>query len=208
MSTGTGVQYCMDCGQFYNVDCGHKCAHPGEGIGRKSIETINAIVEVWTKSLSDFAQNIISAFDCNNFLLMGVPDAGSSDVQYPDEDADYQIDAEPAEAKPPSELKPCPFCGSDDLSVIEEQVVCQNEECHAINADPCDNCFPHIEEWNTRPIEDALLMRAEKAEVRNGKLLAVLRDLYEDCSETSFVITHARVSLDVLEAARKALEEE
>jgi predicted FMN-binding regulatory protein PaiB len=31
MSTGTAQGYCLDCGKFFNMDCGHVCQYPGQG---------------------------------------------------------------------------------------------------------------------------------------------------------------------------------
>jgi len=67
-----------------------------------------------------------------------------------------------------SELRPCPFCGSSNVAEVDTQAVCQN--CHAINGDPFDYDYPRIEEWNTRPIEDALTARIAELEQENARL--------------------------------------
>ena len=70
-----------------------------------------------------------------------------------------------------SELKPCPFCGTLPQAnawifrgISETRYFCPNQEC------PLSVRTVTLEDWNTRPIEDALLTRAEKAEAENAKL--------------------------------------
>ena len=69
-----------------------------------------------------------------------------------------------------AELKPCPFCGRSgailDEPLNEDEYGCFcNALCGAIG--PCDEDGEKaVEFWNTRPIEDALLKRAEAAEAR------------------------------------------
>lgn len=64
-----------------------------------------------------------------------------------------------------SELKPCPFCGHEaSESFLGEGFVA----CGSFNCQIGMTIFDP-NSWNTRPIEDALLARAEKAEaVING----------------------------------------
>jgi len=81
------------------------------------------------------------------------------------------------------ELKPCPFCGGNALSTLDPEKI------------SCDDCGGRMiyyynlsvdEEWNTRPLEDALLeacraafafveMHAEREEEPGP--VAELRDL-------------------------------
>lgn len=69
-----------------------------------------------------------------------------------------------------SELKPCPFCGGKaeqyvSLSYsIERSVGCTECGADAVGSD-----------WNTRPIEDALLARAEAAELELVELKERMR---------------------------------
>ena len=63
-----------------------------------------------------------------------------------------------------TELKACPLCASVAEhcdSGGRELVACSSQKCplYVVTAEPAA--------WNTRPIEDALLARAEKAEVKH-----------------------------------------
>ena len=66
-------------------------------------------------------------------------------------------------------LRPCPFCGKMPESYNDDGVNfywCANEDCENFDQ-VCGICEIA---WNTRPIEDALLARAEKAEAENATL--------------------------------------
>ena len=75
-------------------------------------------------------------------------------------------------------LKPCPFCGSDageqDIIIVGrglcKMVFC--EKCHIDFKNPTS-----IEQWNTRPAEDALTAEVErlKGEVARIKMLITYR---------------------------------
>lgn len=66
-----------------------------------------------------------------------------------------------------SELKPCPFCGGEaELCYSEVDIFCR--KC---------NVMQETEMWNTRPIEDALQARAEKAEEMVERLIEAGDDL-------------------------------
>jgi hypothetical protein len=56
-------------------------------------------------------------------------------------------------------LKPCPFCGESAGWVTDE---CGIECGHCVATGPWRDL--HEADWNTRPIEDALRVRAEAAE--------------------------------------------
>ncbi len=71
------------------------------------------------------------------------------------------------------ELKPCPFCGGKaeiEVDGMFRWVECKNEHCGAsgkvfsflVDAGNANNIVAN--NWNIRPIEDALRDRAEKAE--------------------------------------------
>jgi hypothetical protein len=64
-----------------------------------------------------------------------------------------------------SELKPCPFCGTLPQAnawifrgISETRYFCPNQEC------PLSVRTVTLEEWNTRPIEDALNARIAELE--------------------------------------------
>jgi NMD protein affecting ribosome stability and mRNA decay len=66
---------------------------------------------------------------------------------------DYEQDWEGGERM--SEIKACPFCGGAKICTEK-----------GININYCDNCSAesNIEQWNTRPIEDALQARIDELE--------------------------------------------
>lgn len=70
-----------------------------------------------------------------------------------------------------SELKPCPFCGGTNIKLGQVEISCPQEIGYYHHCDECNSSnevIPYMDkavaEWNTRPIEDALLARAEAAE--------------------------------------------
>jgi len=62
-----------------------------------------------------------------------------------------------------SELKPCPFCGSDNVKSEEPLDVIYCLDCGAEMA-------TDLGDWNTRPIEDELHARIAELEVENERL--------------------------------------
>lgn len=71
-----------------------------------------------------------------------------------------------------TELKPCPFCGelpsAESLGEDGYYICCGNIDCESM-----DVISP--EAWNTRPVEDALQERAEKAEADAERLFKAAR---------------------------------
>jgi hypothetical protein len=62
------------------------------------------------------------------------------------------------------ELKPCPFCNSEPYDARPDEMNiawCKNSACEFSESIP-------VEQWNTRPIEDAL--RAEIAALKEAQL--------------------------------------
>ena len=64
-----------------------------------------------------------------------------------------------------SELKPCPFCGCEAQvnawtmhGITESRCFCSNSDC------PNSVRTVALEQWNTRPIEDALIARIAELE--------------------------------------------
>lgn len=90
-----------------------------------------------------------------------------SDNEYPDEYLDENGN-EYQEEKPEQErgeLRPCPFCGTLPQAnawifrgISETRYFCPNQEC------PLSVRTVTLEEWNTRPIEDALEARIAELE--------------------------------------------
>jgi len=68
------------------------------------------------------------------------------------------------------ELKACPFCGSSNTTLDYYEISCPQELGTIVVCNDCGASAKSIVDWNTRPIEDALLARAEKAEAENATL--------------------------------------
>lgn len=63
-------------------------------------------------------------------------------------------------------IKACPFCGeSPHIYAEKDQVICSDEKCLM------SLTWIDVEIWNTRPIEDALQARAEKAEAMVERMI-------------------------------------
>jgi hypothetical protein len=77
-----------------------------------------------------------------------------------------------------SELKPCPFCGRKPYE-RGGYVSCHTEECLA-NADYHEPAIGSIEDWNTRPIEDALNARIAELEKDLSNKEIEYTDLWDD----------------------------
>jgi len=87
--------------------------------------------------------------------------------EYPDEYLDEN--GNPCEAEPEQkrgELKPCPFCGGmpkvNDWTlkgITDKRCFCDNEKCPVYLSKTIA-----IDDWNTRPIEDALNARIAELE--------------------------------------------
>ena len=106
-----------------------------------------------------------------------------SDNEYPDEYLDENGN-EYQEEKPEQErgeLRPCPFCGTLPQAnawifrgISETRYFCPNQEC------PLSVRTVTLEQWNRRPIEDALNARIAELELRldvyNGNMYDVVVD--------------------------------
>jgi len=102
--------------------------------------------------------------------------------EYPDEYLDEN--GNPCEAEPEQkrgELKPCPFCGGmpkvNDWTlkgITDKRCFCDNEKCPVYLSKTIA-----IDDWNTRPIEDALNARIAELEAEVTKCHE-LQDSYCD----------------------------
>lgn len=70
-------------------------------------------------------------------------------------------------------LRECPFCGGNTAHYVGE-AGSMNVKCQW-----CDAEHNSAADWNTRPIEDALLKRAEAAEKRVFELEQAMNDLLD-----------------------------
>lgn len=98
----------------------------------------------------------------------------------------------------PSEILPCPFCGSEHLYFgdwgmhgTQDKVSCGNE---------CIERVP-VETWNSRPAEEALQKRIAELEAERDRLREALQRI--SCYQTPIA---AYWQNEVLTIARKALE--
>ena len=96
-----------------------------------------------------------------------------------------------------SELKECPFCGQQPKETKYREFGknpreyslyhCPNEECPSYFTKPGPMT---AEDWNNRPIEDALRERAERAEVMIEQLIELAQNMrfrlavYDDIDPT------------------------
>ncbi len=96
-------------------------------------------------------------------------------------------------------MKPCPFCGKQpeytDYSaqpyfVFPREVACNNPDCLVNPSCAGKSKEDAIGEWNTRPIEDALLYACEYA-----------LSVYENITSVGFVSYENKPARDVLRAA-------
>lgn len=79
------------------------------------------------------------------------------------------------------ELRPCPFCGGEAQvntwtmrGITESRCFCSNSDC------PNSVRTVALEQWNTRPIEDALHARIAELEALVQQLIWVGNDLLID----------------------------
>lgn len=100
----------------------------------------------------------------------------------------------------PSEILPCPFCGSRHLYFgdwgmhgTQDKVSCGNE---------CIERVP-VETWNSRPAEEALQKRIAELEAERDRMREALRGLIGKCR---LRWQEVNVSRETIDAAFKALE--
>ena len=79
-----------------------------------------------------------------------------------------------------SELIPCPFCGGDSVTLqsLGDHTRAGCVDCGAEVTRPMGLYRNAMIEWNTRPIEDALQARAEKAEKMVERLMRMVEDRF------------------------------
>lgn len=94
------------------------------------------------------------------------------------------------------ELKPCPFCGSEDVRFPE-----------SIGEPPYNACrlcgsMALIAKWNSRPIEDALRAEVERLKVAEGEAMLVVES--QDASIAALKDERDECALGVMTASERA----
>ncbi len=74
------------------------------------------------------------------------------------------------------ELKPCPYCGSKAIITAEGYCSCSNNNC------PSDCVILSIDDWQSRPVEDALRKQLEESEADKHILKLEIEIVKEICS--------------------------
>ena len=72
------------------------------------------------------------------------------------------------------ELRPCPFCKSNNTTLDYYEISCPQELGTIVVCNDCGASAKSIVDWNTRPIEDALNARIAELEEENAALKAKL----------------------------------
>ena len=82
----------------------------------------------------------------------------------------------------PSEILPCPFCGSEYLQFGDwgthgayDKVACGNG---------CTDWLP-VERWNSRPVREAKTVRIAELEAERDRLMKIQAELYQDLHEAA-----------------------
>ena len=89
------------------------------------------------------------------------------------------------------ELKPCRVCGSKAMVIAKDLCVCSNYSCPSLGGFSFD-------EWNARPLEDALRAQLEKA-----RLALLDYQRYRDANTLNFQLEKAD---DFINRVRAELE--
>ena len=79
------------------------------------------------------------------------------------------------------ELRPCPFCKSNNTTLDYYEISCPQELGTIVVCNDCGASAKSIVDWNTRPIEDELRAEIERLKVRIEELEAagtILRDCF------------------------------
>jgi transcription elongation factor Elf1 len=84
------------------------------------------------------------------------------------------------------ELKACPFCGSSNTTLDYYEISGPQELGTIVVCNDCGASAKSIVDWNTRPIEDALLKRAERAEQMVERLTNAGDKMAEDLGATGW----------------------
>ena len=74
------------------------------------------------------------------------------------------------------ELRPCPFCKSNNTTLDYYEISCPQELGTIVVCNDCGASAKSIVDWNTRPIEDALNARIAELEAENERLSQLLHD--------------------------------
>ena len=110
------------------------------------------------------------------------------------------------------ELRPCPFCG--EMPVTENNLVaCANKSCPTYDNYWTDPQILTIEQWNTRPVEDALNKRiadldAENAELKERVAMLDVTAVYKSLGEMGYIeqVTNLKAENAALQSRIAELE--
>ena len=80
------------------------------------------------------------------------------------------------------ELKPCPFCGETPIYAVTPEGIDDSIDCRCGESE-CFLVDGRLEQWNHRPVEDALQKRIKELEAENKRLRKTLKDIAEFADE-------------------------
>ena len=102
------------------------------------------------------------------------------------------------------ELRPCPFCKSDNTTLDYYEISGPQELGTIVVCNDCGASAKSIDDWNTRPIEDALNARIAARDALIERLVEVGNDIVEEAQVQEPDVQELRDNWRVLIAEWKA----